>query len=117
MSPSPEYGEHEHHTPQQERTKSKSFWLTPSGLVALIIILIIGYYLIAEDGAHIAGFFAAFPWLLLIKWPTILTLIMFPVLVYMCVSLLGKKSKILCTNLERNTNVIGSNACIYSTYF
>lgn len=44
----------------------KSFWVTPSGFVALIIIAILGYYLITAHGAHIVGYFAAFPWVLLV---------------------------------------------------
>lgn len=51
---------------EQEKASEKSFWFTLPGIIALIIIAIIGYYLITEHGAHIAGFFAGFPWLLLL---------------------------------------------------
>lgn len=58
--------EHNHHSQQQKNSEDKSFWFSIRGCVALIIIAIIGYYLITEHRAHIAGFFAGFPWILLI---------------------------------------------------
>ncbi|CEG59166.1 DUF2933 domain-containing protein [Legionella fallonii] len=57
--------EHPYH-PQQKPQKEKHFWRTPPGVIALIIIVIIGYYLITEHGAHIASLLGASPFLLLI---------------------------------------------------
>ena len=37
-----------------------SFWTTPNGLAAIVLIGIAGYYLLAEHQAHV---FAALPWL------------------------------------------------------
>ncbi len=56
--------QHQHR--QDEPPKQKSFWQPASNFFALIIIAIIGYYLITQHGAHIAGFFASFPWWILI---------------------------------------------------
>lgn len=57
----------EHHDNGQNGSpKQKNFWHFASNVVALIIIAIIGYYLITQHSAHIAGFFASFPWWILI---------------------------------------------------
>lgn len=50
---------------KQDPIVHKSFWLTLPGFLALLIFGMIGYYIIAAHRAHIAGFFAAFPWILL----------------------------------------------------
>ncbi|MCW8399411.1 DUF2933 domain-containing protein [Legionella sp. PATHC038] len=57
--------EHQQHS-QQKPPEGRHFWRTLPGVIALIIIVIIGYYLIAEHGAHIASFLGASPFLLLI---------------------------------------------------
>lgn len=44
----------------------KSFWMTPNGLAAIVLIGVAGYYLLAEHRAH---FFAALPWLILLLCP------------------------------------------------
>lgn len=44
----------------------KSFWRTPNGLAAIVLIAIAGYYLLAEHQAHV---FAALPWLVLLLCP------------------------------------------------
>ncbi|HAT8564404.1 TPA: DUF2933 domain-containing protein [Legionella pneumophila] len=54
------------HEQQQQPQEEKPFWRSIPGIIALIIIVIIGYYLIAEHGAHIASFLGASPFLLLI---------------------------------------------------
>jgi hypothetical protein len=56
----------EHDLRSQKPQEERRFWRTPSGLIAMIIIAIIGYYLIVEHGAHIASFLGASPFLLLI---------------------------------------------------
>jgi L-asparagine transporter-like permease len=58
--------EHNHEPQQQKSPKEKSFWFSFRGCIALIIIAIMVYYLITEHSAHIAGFFAGFPWLPLV---------------------------------------------------
>lgn len=56
-----------HQTEKTDKeTSEKSFWITIPGIIALIIIAIIGYYIITAHGAHIAGYFAAFPWIFLV---------------------------------------------------
>jgi len=44
----------------------KSFWTTPNGLAAIVLIGIAAYYLLAEHQAHV---FAALPWLILLLCP------------------------------------------------
>jgi hypothetical protein len=46
--------------------RGKSFWRTPNGLAATVLIGIAGYYLLAEHQAHV---FAALPWLILLSCP------------------------------------------------
>lgn len=59
--------DHDHRMePRQQPPTNRSFWLTLPGLLAVVIFAIIAFYIIAEHRAHIGGFFAAFPWLLLI---------------------------------------------------
>ncbi|HDO8718732.1 TPA: DUF2933 domain-containing protein [Legionella pneumophila] len=60
---SPAFG---HHPKSPKPQKEKGFWSSPSGLMAIIIIGIIGYFLIVEHGAHIASFLGASPFLLLV---------------------------------------------------
>ncbi|HAU0280048.1 DUF2933 domain-containing protein [Legionella pneumophila] len=60
---SPAFG---HHPKSPKPQKDKGFWSSPSGLMAIIIIGIIGYYLIVEHGAHIASFLGASPLVLLV---------------------------------------------------
>ncbi|HGC5940622.1 TPA: DUF2933 domain-containing protein [Legionella pneumophila] len=55
-----------HYPKPPKPQKEKRFWSSPSGMMAVIIIGIIGYYLIVEHGAHIASFLGASPFLLLI---------------------------------------------------
>ncbi|WP_434089858.1 DUF2933 domain-containing protein [Legionella pneumophila] len=55
-----------HHPKSPKPQKEKGFWSSPSGLMAIIIIGIIGYFLIVEHGAHIASFLGASPFLLLV---------------------------------------------------
>ncbi len=50
-----------------------------TGLVLLGFLAIAGFFLTTEHRAHLLGF--------LVQWPTILTLAMFPVLVWMYVRL------------------------------
>ncbi|MFC7781331.1 DUF2933 domain-containing protein [Legionella taurinensis] len=61
MSPEPK-----HHPKPPKPQKETRFWSSPSGMVAIIIIGIIGYFLIVEHGAHIASFLGASPFLLLV---------------------------------------------------
>lgn len=51
---------------QYNHSKEKSSWFSISRLTALIIIIIIGYYLITEHKAHIGGFLDTFPWWILL---------------------------------------------------
>jgi len=44
----------------------KSFWTTPNGLAAIVLIGIAAYYLLAEHQAHV---FASLPWLILLLCP------------------------------------------------
>ncbi|HCC3243580.1 TPA: DUF2933 domain-containing protein [Legionella pneumophila] len=60
---SPAFG---HHPKPPKPQKEKGFWRSPSGLMAIIIIGIIGYYLIVEHGAHIVSFLGASPLVLLV---------------------------------------------------
>lgn len=50
----------------QKSSENRSFWFSLPGILAVVIFAIIAFYIIAEHRAHIGGFFAAFPWLLLI---------------------------------------------------
>jgi len=45
--------------------KENSRWFSVQGVVAFIIIAIIGYYLLAEHRAHVISLFAAYWWILL----------------------------------------------------
>ncbi|HAT1868132.1 TPA: DUF2933 domain-containing protein [Legionella pneumophila] len=60
---SPAFG---HHPRPPKPQNEKRFWSSPSGLVAIVIIGIIGYYLIVEHGVHIASFLGASPLVLLV---------------------------------------------------
>ncbi|HHY0847908.1 TPA: DUF2933 domain-containing protein [Legionella pneumophila] len=60
---SPAFG---HHPKSPKPQKEKGFWSSPSGLMAIIIIGIISYYLIVEHGAHIASFLGASSLVLLV---------------------------------------------------
>lgn len=51
------HSEHEHHPEQQKPPEDKSWWLSPSGIITIIFIALIGYYLIAEHRVHITQFF------------------------------------------------------------
>lgn len=51
--------QHSHH-------QQGSSWSFARGLILLSIFVIIGYYLITEHRAHVAGFFANFPWWILL---------------------------------------------------
>ena len=44
----------------------RSFWTTPNGLAAIVLIGIVVYYLLAEHRAH---FFSALPFLILLLCP------------------------------------------------
>lgn len=51
-----------HHTPE---TKG-SWWKTRDGIIAIIFMMFIGYYLITEHQAHIVPYL---PWLILLACP------------------------------------------------
>lgn len=57
--------EHEHNT-QRKTQKEKTWWFSLPGLIAIILIAIIGYYIITEHRAHVAGFLGSIPLLLLL---------------------------------------------------
>ncbi len=46
--------------------QGKSWSSSLRNLILLAIFIIIGYYLITEHRAHVAGFFAVFPWWILL---------------------------------------------------
>jgi hypothetical protein len=55
--------DHEHyHKPENKR----SWWLSRDGIIALIFIGFIGFYLMTEHQAH---FYQALPWLILLACP------------------------------------------------
>jgi hypothetical protein len=48
------------------RESKRSFWTTPNGLAAIVLIGVVIYYLLAEHRAH---FFSALPFLVLLLCP------------------------------------------------
>ncbi|EKD71719.1 MAG: hypothetical protein ACD_46C00113G0004 [uncultured bacterium] len=58
--------EHEHHhTEHQKPPEERSFWFTLPGIIAIFIIIMIGYYLITEHRAHLSDFLGWLPFLLI----------------------------------------------------
>jgi amino acid permease len=51
---------HPHQKPQ------KAWQPSVRGIILILIFVIIGYYLFTEHRAHVTGFFAAFPWWILL---------------------------------------------------
>ncbi|MBA2655331.1 MAG: DUF2933 domain-containing protein [Gammaproteobacteria bacterium] len=58
--------ENHQHPHLHSRDKDKFSWRSVRWLIIFIIFVIIGYYLITEHRAHVAGFFAVFPWWILL---------------------------------------------------
>ena len=63
-NPSPESGKMNDAPERADR--SRSWWMSPVGLVTLGFLGVAGYFLITEHTAH---FFGALPWLLLAACP------------------------------------------------
>ncbi|MDX2370680.1 MAG: DUF2933 domain-containing protein [Colwellia sp.] len=76
--------------------KQRSFWSTPKGWAALGLIGAASYFLLIEHTQHLFQFL---PFLLmlgfLLQWPTIPTLLMFPILVVVYVRLANKEEQMV----------------------
>lgn len=63
----------DHDPPHDEG--SPGFWRSRFGIGYLVLAVVAGWFLWTEHRAHLLGF--------LLQWPTLLTLVMFPILVVM----------------------------------
>jgi protein-S-isoprenylcysteine O-methyltransferase Ste14 len=68
--------EHDHSV----QVKPPGFWGTRYAIGLIVIGAVAGYFLLTEHLAHVVG---ALPFLLLLACPTLLTLLMFPILLVM----------------------------------
>lgn len=57
---------HEHQPQQPKLSKEKSWWFSFSGVITIIFIVLLGYYLLTEHRTHVAQFLSTYSLLFII---------------------------------------------------